>query len=328
MLYNIYDIVVGRMLEVCGAWLGHEGLLHGILLPTHGRILEAGAHTGAMTIPLASRVAHGRLLALEPSRLNLQLLTANLALAQLPNVDTHQAALGAVSEGTVVVEEPDVMPFADFRRLSTGKRHRKVPVVSVDQVLGPSVDRLDLLRLGLGSIGEGQQLSAAVQGAKRSLERFKPWVLLELPLKRNPDVFDMEVRGEEEAALLDTLAGSGYECVRCDRPLGTMPSELTRSEASQRWGGCMSDPRAQLTAKMLLCGHRSRTTGSSADPDPKVWIRAVSTCGPSALKIGRVSEGVFLGCLGFLLSDVDVVQGRPTLSSLLPGSVSPGLVTR
>ena len=75
MLYNVYDIMVGRMLEVCGTWLSQEDTLHAILLNSgegSGRILEAGAHIGARTIPLAMRVPQGRLLALEPSRLNLQ----------------------------------------------------------------------------------------------------------------------------------------------------------------------------------------------------------------------------------------------------------------
>ncbi|CAE7484502.1 mshA [Symbiodinium necroappetens] len=300
MLYNVYDIMVGRMLEVCGSWLGQEALLHSILLspagpggPGSGRVLEAGAHIGAMTVPMAQEVLQGRLLALEPSRLNLQLLTANLALAQVSNVDTHQAALGAVSKGSVMVEEPGIMPFADLRFFGPGKKNRKVPVVSVDQLLG-AVDRLDLLRLGLASTA-GHGLSMAIAGAVRSLERFQPWVLAELPLRDSGSKLDlkMEVSGDDEASFLNSMDSSAYDCVRCDLPVGMT------EEPPESWASCASDPRAQLKAKMLLCGHRSRTSGASSGafgefPDASVWLRAVAACesflAPEARKQRQTSQ--------------------------------------
>jgi len=59
------------------------------------RVLEAGANIGATTIPLALHLPpEGRVLALEASQVNLRLLNANVALAQLSNVDTFQGALG------------------------------------------------------------------------------------------------------------------------------------------------------------------------------------------------------------------------------------------
>ena len=55
----------------------------------------AGAHIGATTIPLALHLAPlARVLALEASQPNLRLLNANVALAQLSNVDTFEGALG------------------------------------------------------------------------------------------------------------------------------------------------------------------------------------------------------------------------------------------
>ena len=58
------------------------------------RVLEVGANIGARTIPLALHLPEGRVLALEAAQVNLRLLNANLALAQLSNVDTFQGALG------------------------------------------------------------------------------------------------------------------------------------------------------------------------------------------------------------------------------------------
>ena len=282
MLYNVYDIMVGRMLEVCGSWLSHEDKLHAILLGSGqgtGRILEAGAHIGAVTTSLATRIPQGRILALEPSRLNLQLLVANTQLAQLANVDTHLAALGAVSQGTVMVEEHGHnLPFADFRRLGPGKRQRKVSVVSVDQLLGSSVDRLDLLRLGLASTA-GHELALAIAGAAKCLERFRPWILIELPLQDQNGKLHLqtEVSGSAETALLSSLHASGYKCIRCDLPLGPSATELTSSSSSS-WDSCSSNFRGSLRMNMLFCGHRARTASPALEVDATTWLQAVQTC--------------------------------------------------
>ena len=219
-----------------------------------------------------------------------QLLTANLALAQLMNVDTHQAALGSVSQGSVLVEEHGhSLPFEDFRRvrIGLGIRHRKVQIVSVDQLLGTSVDRLDLIRLGLGS---GQALSLAIAGAAKSLERFRPWLLIELALKDPRSKLDliMAVSNAAEVALLKSMAASSYNCVRCEIPIG--PGAAGMPSASQAWSGCSSDPRAQLHQSMLLCGHQARTSGPGSDEAS--WRQAKQTCEAFAVETSAWADSL------------------------------------
>ena len=183
MLYNVHDVGVGRHLELCGEWLRQETAIYRHL-PKESRVVEAGAHIGALTIPLARHLSAGRVLALEASRLNLQLLHANLALAQLTHVDTFQAALGE-APSTLYTQE-NATSFRDLRHLELRKSGSRVQVVTLDQLVG-QVDRLDLVRLTHVS---------ALRGGIRSLERFRPWLLVE----------------SDDAELQKILKPLGYDC--------------------------------------------------------------------------------------------------------------------
>lgn len=184
MLYNVHDVGIGRHLELCGEWLRRETAIYRHL-PKESRVVEAGAHIGALTIPLARHLSAGRVLALEPSRLNLQLLHANLALAQLTHVDTFQAVLGEAPSTLYTQESPT--SFRDFRHLELRESGSRVQVVTLDQLLG-QVDRLDLVRL---------THVKALRGGIRSLERFRPWLLVE---------------SNEEPELRKLLRPHGYDC--------------------------------------------------------------------------------------------------------------------
>ncbi|CAJ1364037.1 unnamed protein product [Effrenium voratum] len=240
MLYNVHDTVVGRTLELCGEWLGLENAIHRSLQAGPMRVLEAGAHIGALTIPLAR---NGRVLALEPSRINMQLLNANLALAQLFHVDTFQAALGATAHVTSQadeVTETAQRSFRDFRvRAARSGQERRLQVVTVDQLLG-HVDRLDLLRLGVAATA-GAGLAPAIQGAPKSLERFRPWILAELP--HGP----LEgVQGEQD--LRASLASHQYDCMRCDLPAA--------DSAGAPWPECKASSTGKVA--LLFCSHQAR----------------------------------------------------------------------
>ena len=214
MLYNIFDIAVGRTLEICGEWLPHERRIYEKLdlNRPNVRVLEAGANVGAVTIPLAMQLQHGRVLALEPNRMNLQLLNANLALAQLYNVDTFHAALGQ-HQGALPEKKDSAeanggsqVSFGDSRQFQP--ESRQVKVVTVDQLLA-QVDRLDFWRLGAGASG-GFGVMVAMLGAMKSIERFRPWVLLELTF---PSLdFQDDGDGASELEIQGILHSKQYDC--------------------------------------------------------------------------------------------------------------------
>lgn len=260
MLYNVYDVSVGRTLEICGEWLGGERSIYQQLQLGSApvRVLEAGANIGATTIPLALHLPPGgRVLALEASQVNLRLLNANVALAQLSNVDTFQGALGEMP-GSIQLEEPIERVFYNSRhRSGPGQaggalgRMKTVQVVTVDQLLS-HVDRVDFIRFSSTSFWS---IPAALRGAASSLQRFRPWLLLELD-----DGHEEEIRS--------ALQNGHYECTRCDIPVADAQGP------SSRWGLCTD--RAQQIHRLLFCGHRAHT--ETADAGQSRWTQVSETC--------------------------------------------------
>ena len=119
-------------------------------------------------------------------------------------VDTFQGALGE-SHRSLHIEEPSERVFYNSRWLGSkqswkpngspvheGSRKQSVQVVTVDQLLS-HVDRVDFIR-----ISSQQSISAALLGAANSLQRFQPWLLVELD-------------GQEEE-LRNVLERNQYEC--------------------------------------------------------------------------------------------------------------------
>src|SRR4029077_19152386 len=77
-------------------------------------VVEVGANIGAHTVELARLVgSDGEVHAFEPQRIVFQTLCANVALNQLTNVRTLQAAVGAQC-GTLLVPAIDPATRANF----------------------------------------------------------------------------------------------------------------------------------------------------------------------------------------------------------------------
>ena len=80
MIFNSDDIYVGRAFRELGQYSGEEVSLLCSLLEPDSVVVEAGAHIGTMTVPMAKKCAV--IFAFEPQRLVFQMLCANLALNQ------------------------------------------------------------------------------------------------------------------------------------------------------------------------------------------------------------------------------------------------------
>jgi hypothetical protein len=92
MLFDSDDVYVGRSLRELGQYSGDEVMLMCLLIEPGWVVVEAGAHIGTMTVPMARKC--GVLYAFEPQRLVFQMLCANLALNGLSNVRAFEQALG------------------------------------------------------------------------------------------------------------------------------------------------------------------------------------------------------------------------------------------
>merc|ERR1712192_68671 len=96
---------------------------------------------------------------------------------------------------------------------------------------------------------------SVIRGAQSTLERLKPWLLVELP-PAQPTV-------EEDVQRI--LGAFHYSCRHCDMPI--FNPDNWRGEESN-----IAMPPGALI-RSLLCGHDDRTSASS-----NTWLRARRKC--------------------------------------------------
>jgi FkbM family methyltransferase len=177
------DDRIGRELHRHGEWNRDELQALLSLVAPGEDVVFAGAHLGAHAVPLAKAIApSGKLWALEPDRLLLQMLCANAALNGVTNLFAHRVAAGDAAAAPAA---------ARLDRLADGG-DEPAPVAALDALRIP---RVKLLVLDLAG-GERR----ALRGARALVERHTPVVFARC-----------EVAAETKPLLLQ-LAAMGYRC--------------------------------------------------------------------------------------------------------------------
>lgn len=172
-LYNTRDRFIGRSLDLYGEYAELELQLLLRLIKPGDIVIDAGANIGALSVPMARRVApDGWVLAVEPQRLVHQTLCANVAANGLANVVAHWCGLGAAAGEAVV---PALDHSQDFNyggvSLRGGGAGERVPVVTIDS--------LDLPACALIKVDvEGMELDV-VRGAAETIRRRQPRLFIE-----------------------------------------------------------------------------------------------------------------------------------------------------
>jgi FkbM family methyltransferase len=133
------------------------------LLNQESRIVFAGAHLGALLVPIALHSGSRNIVAFEPAPRNHRLLQLNLALNGLTAVVVQQRAVGD-SEGSIRFTQ-NIINTGNSRISQTGEV--VVPVTTLDAALQPaSWPHTDLLVMDT----EGFEVHA-MRGAQRLLEQ-------------------------------------------------------------------------------------------------------------------------------------------------------------
>jgi FkbM family methyltransferase len=155
------DFGVSSSLLTWGAydWASISWLLP--LVNQGSRIVFAGAHLGALLVPIALQSGARSIVAFEPAPRNHRLLKLNLALNGLTDVVVHQQAVGD-SEGSIRFTE-NTINTGNSRISQTGEV--VVPVTTLDSALPPATwPYTDLLVMDT----EGFEVHA-MRGAQRVL---------------------------------------------------------------------------------------------------------------------------------------------------------------
>lgn len=191
MLILANDTILCPIIEKYGAFAEHEiEQLEQFLVPGD-TVIDAGANIGALTVPMARRVGpSGRVFAFEPQRLVFQVLTANVALNSLSNVETVHAACG--ERGGWI----DVPAF-------DGRDHSVGSLSLAGQPSGEPVRLVAIDDYALGAVRlikadvEGMEIDV-LRGARRTIARCRPILYLE------------NEQSEKSAALIKEAEGMGY----------------------------------------------------------------------------------------------------------------------
>ena len=179
-------------------------------------VLDVGANIGEISLAAAGRVAPGgRVYSFEPSAPLAAQLRRNAALNADLMIEVVPSALGATAGRATLFDASE--DFADGSRhggvVSLFQSHRNdVPtgetaVITLDEyVTGAGLARTDLIKIDV----EGAEL-AVLQGASRTLERFRPPLIIEVQKTTS------RAAGYAQRDLLDLLTPLGYRFKRIGR---------------------------------------------------------------------------------------------------------------
>lgn len=174
MLCNRFDVYVSGSLQQYGEYSELEAAYLRRLVPLGGVVLQAGAHIGSLTIPLAHAIGPtGMLVAFEPQRLAYQCLVANVALQSLEHVVCENAAVGAERAAAFIAHND---PYQHFNtggvRLNESAEGQTVRVVAWDQYCDPP--RLDLIHADVESME-----AEVIRGSEQLICKHRPALYVE-----------------------------------------------------------------------------------------------------------------------------------------------------
>jgi FkbM family methyltransferase len=172
MAYNINDFFIGRSFDYYGEYSYGEARVFAQLAARDSWVVDVGANIGAHTLCLSRAVGpRGVVVALEPQRMNYQLLCANLALNEINNVRALHVAAGRAPGQTFVAASDQTKPGNFGGVALSDKAGDPVGVVTID---GMKLPGCQFMKIDV----EGQEQSV-IAGAAQTIARFKPVLYVE-----------------------------------------------------------------------------------------------------------------------------------------------------
>jgi FkbM family methyltransferase len=172
-LYPAGDRPIGRALAIAGEFARPEVEFLGEQLPGDGVMYDIGANLGTVSIPIARQRPKARLFAFEAQHNIHQLLSRNVGLNGLNNVQTFAVALGE-RDGSIDFPAPPLNAAGNFGgvgRDAPVKARLVVPMRRLDSVELPPPN---LIKIDV----EGFDLEV-VQGGLATIRKHKPVVFYE-----------------------------------------------------------------------------------------------------------------------------------------------------
>jgi FkbM family methyltransferase len=199
--------MISTYVDVYGEWCEQEVSLYRRLLKPDSVVIEVGANLGMHTVPLAKIASSGQVICFEPQRVIFDVLSRNVALNNLDNVDAHRLAVGE-HQGIITIESTDyetpwnygafsvVAGFSGEARFTGEITFEPTTVVVLDEFPQTAgLRRVDLLKVD----AEGFELEV-LRGSDRLIARTRAVLFVE---NNNP------ANGDD---LIRHIRGLGYDC--------------------------------------------------------------------------------------------------------------------
>lgn len=194
-LYNKNDQYIGRSIENYGEFSQLEIEMFKQICKVGDNIIEVGANIGTHTQVFSHMVGdNGKVFAFEPQRVVFQTLNANIALNSMTNVYTFQNALGSKKK-EIFIPSINYEKNNNFGGISIDGFEEGE---SVNQLtLDSFIKRFDSVKLVKIDV-EGME-SEVINGAKRFIKKFKPFLYIE------------NDRQEKSKELIELVQSLGYK---------------------------------------------------------------------------------------------------------------------
>jgi len=180
--------------------------------------VDVGANMGDVTLHAASLLGEGgQVISLEPDPLNFRRLMTNLSLNSFKNIEVYNVGAGnkAGTELIYNVSEGNQGMNRILSKVEPNMVGREITLTTLDQLfdeIRPS--RVDLIKIDT----EGFEMNA-LEGARRTIERFSPIFFIEI------DDNNLKLQNSTAKGLIDFLTGFGYSCRNAENGLDIDPTQ-------------------------------------------------------------------------------------------------------
>ena len=181
MLVNTKDLVVSRSLLEYGEYFESEVSLFEQLVKPSQIVVDVGANIGAHTVALARLVGPtGAVVAIEPQRITHQILCANVAINNLPNVTTFELGAGETQQSlkSYEMDYEKEQNFGGYELRSTGTTN--IQVFPLDLLLG--ANPISFIKIDV----EGMELEV-LKGATNVINLCRPVLYVENDREENSE---------------------------------------------------------------------------------------------------------------------------------------------
>jgi FkbM family methyltransferase len=209
-----------RAIYVTGRYEPNEFCLLDRILQPGMIFVDVGANVGLYSLFAATKVKQqGRVLAIEPSSREYEVLIRNLQANRLQNVCALRVAVwdrrGSADLLVAPLEHSGHNTLGGFGYGTTLERQETVPLERLDEIIrGQGLERVDVIKIDV----EGAELFA-LQGAAEILQRFHPMLLLEVSDRT------LQHQGSSSRSVLEWLQRHGYSFYSLDSSSG-LPQPL------------------------------------------------------------------------------------------------------